>query len=156
MPPPRPGTKVFSLAATTAMLRLFYNNLFTEEASVTVLCWEIQGGQYNCSAASSSSHNTSCFHPRTWFYIGLWLREPLSGVATQTPAPATGRIVLGPLLSVAILTGRWWKKCILYPEISSSLLLSWFNLLHARKIHFDIWFNQRGFLPSLVEIDWYW
>ena len=41
------------------------------------------------------------------FYIGLWLREPepLFVVATQTPAPAlaTGRIVLHPLPSVAIL-----------------------------------------------------
>ena len=41
------------------------------------------------------------------FYIGLWLREPepLLVVATQTPAPAlaTGRIVLHPLPSVAIL-----------------------------------------------------
>ena len=161
MPPPRPGTKVFSLAATTAILRLSYHKLVTgPSSSVTVRC-KLKATGWCTILYSSSGYNTSCFHPRTWFYIGLWLREPepLSGVATQTPAPAlaTGLILLHPLLSVAILTGRW-KNVSFIRQIPS--LYSFFLLrLNLHPKNYILTFDSiylRAFSPPQAKIDWYW
>ena len=161
MPPPRPGTKVFSLAATTAILRLSYHKLVTEASSSVTVRFKLKAAEWWTILCSSSGHNTSCFHPRTWFYIGLWLREPepLSGVATQTPAPAlaTGLILLHPLLSVAILTVD--EKMYL---LSGKFLLfiDFFLLrLNLHPKNYILTFDSiylRAFSPPQAKIDWYW